>query len=60
MPNYRVVLSWNVQKSYFVDAKDEEEAEDKAREGKGLNEHYSSYEYEDTIETVNIDKEYKE
>ena len=60
MPNYRVVLSWNVQKSYFVNAKDEEEANDKARNGEGLNEHYSSYEYEDHIETVDIDKEYRE
>ena len=30
MPNYRVVIAWNVQKSYFVEAKNSEEADDKA------------------------------
>jgi|TARA_R100001460_G_scaffold21815_1_gene44410 hypothetical protein len=58
MPNYRVVLAWNVQKTYFVQAKDEEEATDKARDGEGLNESYNSYEFEDYIETVDTDKEY--
>jgi len=58
MPNYRVVLAWNVQKTYFVQAKDEEEATDKARDGEGLNESYNSYEFEDHIETVDTDKEY--
>ena len=57
MPNYRVVLAWNVQKTYFVQAKDEEEATDKARDGVGLNESYNAYEFEDYIETVNIDEE---
>ena len=48
-----------MQKTYFVQAKDEEEADDKARNGEGLNEHYSSYEYEDHIETVNLDEEFE-
>ena len=59
MPNYRVVIAWNVQKTYFVQAKDEEEADYKAINGEGLNEHYSSYEYEDHIETVNLDEEFE-
>ena len=41
MPKYRVVLAYDVQKTYHVEAKDEEEADDKARNGEGLNEHYS-------------------
>ena len=55
MSKYRVVLAWNVQKTYFVDARNEEEAESQAREGKGLDENYSSYEFEDYIETVKED-----
>lgn len=57
MPNYRVVIAWNVQKSYFVEAKNSEEADDKARDGEGLDESYSSYEFDDYIETVNLDEE---
>mgnify|MGYP003129122713 CR=1 FL=1 len=56
MNTYRVVLSWNVQKTYFVEAHNEEEAEDLARIGKGLDESLSSYEYEDHIETVKEDE----
>ena len=59
MPDYRVVIAWNVQKTYFVQAKDEEEADSKARNGEGLNEHYSSYEFDDYIETVNLDEEWE-
>tara|TARA_E500000081_G_C6029766_1_gene304117 strand:+ start:434 stop:601 length:168 start_codon:yes stop_codon:yes gene_type:complete len=55
MEKYRVVLSWNVQKTYFVQARNEEEANDKARSGEGLDEDYSSYEFEDYIETVKED-----
>jgi len=57
MPNYRVVIAWNVQKTYFVQARNEEEAYDKARSGEGLDENYSSYEFDDHIETVDTDKE---
>ncbi|BCV03382.1 MAG: hypothetical protein CM15mV66_110 [uncultured marine virus] len=56
MSNYRVVLSWNVQKTYWVEARNEEEAEDLARSGEGLDESLSSYEYEDHIETVKEDE----
>tara|TARA_R100001591_G_scaffold67084_1_gene76284 strand:- start:288 stop:458 length:171 start_codon:yes stop_codon:yes gene_type:complete len=56
MSNYRVVLEWTVQKSYFVKANNEEEAEEKARDGEGLDESYSSYEYEDHIETTKEDE----
>ena len=56
MNTYRVVLAWNVQKTYFVKARNEEEAEDLARMGKGLDESYSSYEYEDHIETEKEDE----
>ena len=56
MNTYRVVLAWNVQKSYFVEAKNEEEAYDKAWNGEGLDESYSSYEYEDHIETTKEDE----
>ena len=56
MNTYRVVLSWNVQKTYFVEAHNEEEAEDLAHSGEGLDESLSSYEYEDHIETVKEDE----
>tara|TARA_R100001510_G_scaffold54390_1_gene57051 strand:- start:1843 stop:2013 length:171 start_codon:yes stop_codon:yes gene_type:complete len=56
MKNYRVTLSWNVQKTYFVNAKDSEEADDKARDGEGLDESYSTYEFDDYIETVEEDE----
>jgi len=56
MNTYRVVLAWNVQKTYFVEAHNEEEAEDLAHSGEGLDESLSSYEYEDHIETVKEDE----
>ena len=56
MKNYRVTLSWNVQKTYFVNAKDSEEANDKAIHGGGLDESYDSYEFDDYIETVEEDE----
>lgn len=53
---YSVVLAWNVQKTYFVEAKNSEEAEEKARDGEGLDERYSCYEFDDYIETVEEDE----
>ena len=36
MPNYRVVLAYDVQRTFHVKAKNEDEAFDKAREWQGL------------------------
>ena len=56
MNTYRVILAWNVQKTYFVQANNEEEAEYLARDGEGLDESFSSYEFEDHIETTREDE----
>ena len=50
---FRVVLSYDVQKTFIVDAKNEEEAYDKAYDGEGsvMNE---DWEYRDHIETEEI------
>ena len=50
---FRVVLSYDVQKTFIVDAKNEEEAYDKAYDGEGsvMNE---DWEYRDHIETEEV------
>ncbi len=51
MEKYKVVLSYDVQKTFLVDAKNEEEAYDKAYAWQGdMNK--DNYEYRDHIETI--------
>jgi len=53
MKKYRIVLSYDVQKVFEVNAKDEEDAEDKAKDWKGdLGK--DDWEYRDLIETEEI------
>ena len=49
---FRVVLSYDVQKTFIVDAKDEEEAYDKAYAGEGEDD--DNWEYRDHIETEEV------
>tara|TARA_Y100001970_G_C13555572_1_gene518939 strand:+ start:134 stop:340 length:207 start_codon:yes stop_codon:yes gene_type:complete len=53
MPKYRIVLSYDVQKEFVVDAKDYEEAEEKAIEWQG-DTGKDNWEYRDLIENENI------
>ena len=50
MKKYKIVLSYDVQKTFYVEAKEEDEAYDKAYNGEGLvmNE---DWEYRDQIES---------
>ena len=57
MPNYRVVLAYDVQRTFHVEAKNEDEALDKAREWQGLKKYRDCWDYNDHVETVDIDKE---
>ena len=57
MPNYRVVLAYDVQRTFHVEAKNEDEAFDKAREWQGLDEYRDHWDYNDHVETVDIDEE---
>ena len=53
MKKYRIVLSYDVQKVFEVNAKDEEDAEDKAKDWKGdLGK--DDLEYREWIETEEI------
>ena len=54
MPKYRIVLSYDVQKIFEVNAKDEDTAMDKARDWKGDLES-DDWEYRDLIESKEID-----
>jgi len=51
---YRVVLSFDVQQTFFVKANNQEEAEEKARYGEGYNQYYDHYDFDDYIETVEV------
>ncbi len=51
---YKVVLSFDVQQTFFVKANNQEEAEEKARDGEGYNQHYDHYDFNDYIETVEV------
>ena len=53
MPKYRIVLSYDVQKIFEVNAKDEDTAMDKARDWKGDLES-DDWEYRDLIESKEI------
>tara|TARA_Y100001938_G_scaffold87173_1_gene119509 strand:- start:299 stop:508 length:210 start_codon:yes stop_codon:yes gene_type:complete len=57
MPNYRVVLAYDVQRTFHVEAKNKDEAYDKALDWEGLEEYRDCWDYDDHIETVNIDEE---
>ena len=57
MPNYRVVLAYDVQRTFHVEAKNEDEAYDKARDWEGLDEYRDHWDYNDHVETVDIDEE---
>ena len=50
---YRVVISYDVHKTFYVKAKDEEQAYDKAYEWEG-DTNRDAWEYRDHIETVKI------
>ena len=53
MKKYRIVLSYDVQKVFELNAKDEEDAEDKAKDWKGdLGK--DDWEYREWIETEEI------
>ena len=54
MPKHRIVLSYDVQKIFEVNAKDEDTAMDKARDWKGDLES-DDWEYRDLIESKEID-----
>ena len=51
MPKYRIVLSYDVQKVFEVNAKDEDTAMDKAKDWKGDLEK-DDWEYKDLIEST--------
>jgi|TARA_Y100001951_G_C11091955_1_gene157236 hypothetical protein len=53
MPKYRIVLSYDVQKVFEVNAKDEDSAMDKARDWKGDLD-TDDWEYRDLIESKEI------
>ena len=53
MKRYRVVLSYDVQKTFVVEAKDDEEAEAKAIDWKG-DTGKDNWEYRDLIENEEI------
>ena len=57
MPSYRVVLAYDVQRTFHVKAKNEDEAYDKARDWEGLDEYRDHWDYNDHVETVDIDEE---
>tara|TARA_R100001460_G_scaffold37131_1_gene71229 strand:+ start:337 stop:537 length:201 start_codon:yes stop_codon:yes gene_type:complete len=57
MPSYRVVLAYDVQRTFHVEAKNEDEAYDKARDWEGLDEYRDHWDYNDHVETVDIDEE---
>ena len=50
---FRVVLSYDVQKTFYVEAENEEEAYDKAYAGDGQEEN-EDWEYRDHIETEQV------
>ena len=50
---FKVVLSYDVQKTFYVEAENEEEAYDKAYEGNGQAEN-EDWEYRDHIETEEV------
>ena len=53
MPKYKIVLSYDVQKVFKINAKDEDSAIDKARDWQGdLN--IDDWEYRDLIESKEI------
>ena len=54
---YRIVLSSDVQKSFLVEAKNEDEAYNKAYHDWQGDMQTDHYEYRDHIETVDINKE---
>ena len=54
MPKYRIVLSYDVQKIFEVNAKDEDTAMDKAKDWKG-DLGSDDWEYRDLIESKEID-----
>ena len=53
MPKYRIVLSYDVQKVFEVNAKDEDTAMDKAKDWKG-DLGSDDWEYRDLIESEEI------
>ncbi len=56
MPAYRIVLSYDVQKTFIVEAKNREEAYDKAYDN-WEGEDNDDWEYRDHIETEELDYE---
>jgi len=52
MKKFKVVLSYDVQQTFFVEANNEDEAQEKARDGEGHNKHYDHYDFNDYIETT--------
>ena len=50
---FKVVLSYDVQKTFYVEAENEEEAYDKAYDGEGEVEN-EDWEYRDHIETEEV------
>ena len=50
---FKVVLSYDVQKTFYVEAENEEEAYDKAYAGDGQEEN-EDWEYRDHIETEQV------
>ena len=53
MPKYKIVLSYDVQKVFKINAKDEDSAIDKARDWEG-DLHIDDWEYRDLIESKEI------
>jgi len=51
---YKVVLAFDVQQTFFVEANNQEEAEEKARDGEGYNQYYDHYDFDDYVETVEV------
>jgi len=56
MKKFKVVLSYDVQQTFFVEANNEDEAQEKARDGEGHNKHYDHYDFNDYIETTEEEK----
>jgi len=51
---FKIVLSYDVQKTFYVEAKDEDEAYDKALFGDGPLVDNEDWEYRDHIETEEV------
>ena len=60
MNKYNITVEYRVQRSYTVEAKNYEEAEDKARNGEGHHKYQDVWDYEDTVENILCEGKEKE